>query len=433
MSLPRISLRLPGSYRLVRRAIDILPLTGRGLVAGLLCGLALKRWAFGELDLVLFVIGVAGLVLLGLAILLTCGAALFLSRKARSEERALLRLEAGYPVATGFRVPALDRLPLVQIRWQWLRPEGVEVTPRWRDRELVEEVTAAHRGRTSGIVRRMVVEDAFGLTRLAWRREDPMPTLTLPDVGALRRSAAVPSFAAAEGIHHPAGAPEGDRMEIRRYVPGDSTRHILWKTYARVRELNVRLPERSVDQARRMVAYLVAAEDDEAAAAVARVALEQGALGDHWTFGADGTEEPAVRLEDALVAIARSGSIDPETLTPGAGLSTFLGRVGGVGEAHCVIFAPARPGPWLDGTLAAARAFRGAVTFLLGTDGVDRGAVEPWWRRLLLEPPPREGVPAEALNTTLRTLVSSGVAARVVDRRSGRSYGEAHRRALGAA
>ena len=107
------SLRLPNSFRLVRRAVDILPLTGRGLLAGILCGLALRRWAFEELDLVLFVIGVAGLVLLGLAVFFVCGAALYLSRRMdKNSDGGLLRLEAGHPTSTGFRVPALSRLPL---------------------------------------------------------------------------------------------------------------------------------------------------------------------------------------------------------------------------------------------------------------------------------------------------------------------------------
>ena len=36
----------------------------------------------------------------------------------------------------------------------------------------------------------------------------------------------------------------------------------------------------------------------------ARVTLETGELGEDWLFGADGTSEPASRLEPALEAIA---------------------------------------------------------------------------------------------------------------------------------
>ena len=78
--------------------------------------------------------------------------------------------------------------------------------------------------------------------------------------------------------YHPSGQPEGDRMEIRPYAPGDSVKNIIWKVYARSRQLNVRLPEHSVFQSKKTLAFLLTSENDEAAAAVARVALQSGAL-----------------------------------------------------------------------------------------------------------------------------------------------------------
>ena len=71
---------------------------------------------------------------------------------------------------------------------------------------------------------------------------------------------------------------------------GDSVKNIIWKVYARSRQLNVRLPEHSVFQSKKTLAFLLTSENDEAAAAVARVALQSGALGEDWAFGADGYE-----------------------------------------------------------------------------------------------------------------------------------------------
>ena len=76
-------------------------------------------------------------------------------------------------------------------------------------------------------------------------------------------------------------------MEIRPYTPGDSVRDIMWKGFARNRQLNVRLPERSVAFDDKACAYLVSGVGDEAASALARLTLECGLLGDDWRFGAD--------------------------------------------------------------------------------------------------------------------------------------------------
>jgi hypothetical protein len=254
--------------------------------------------------------------------------------------------------------------------------------------------------------------------------------MVLPAAGRLRSAAVVRSLAGAEGEAHPTGAPEGDRMEIRRYVPGDSVRHILWKTYARTGQLNVRLPERSVDRSRRTIAYLVSAPEDEPAAAAARVALERGALGDEWTFGADGTPEPCDMLDAALVAIARSGAQSVRDAGPGVQLAQFLNRAGGSG-IDCVVFGPARPGPWIAAAFGAARATGTGVSFVLGTDGVLQDSSEsPLWERLLFAREAVNGTPAAELSAVLSEIGAGGARALIVDRATGRSFGAEHQRAM---
>lgn len=212
-------------------------------------------------------------------------------------------------------------------------------------------------------------------------------------------------------------------MEIRRYVPGDSVRNIMWKSYAHTRQLNVRTPERSVDRARKIVGYLVAGPFDEPAAAAARVALESGALGDRWVFGADGTQAAVDRLEPALQAIARSGSA-PEGAT---GLRGFLRSVGVGGDVHCVVFAPGRPGPWTPEVLRVAREHPEVLTFVLGVDGLVRAPpAQPLWRRLLWSDEPAPGVPVDEVAELLRSLGGGLVA----DRATGRTSGAERHRAL---
>ncbi len=396
----------------------------------LFSGFALWRYGLGALDMLLFVIGVAGLVLVVLSSLLIGGVAFYLRRRPASSTMETDRLEAGSPIRTGFQMLALGRLPLVKVHWRWLQPAGVECRILPRGDKLIEEVVAHRRCQVPSVRRRFTVYGAFGLSRIAWEREDPTPLTVLPNVGLLRRMPVVQSMAAAEGTPHPVGAPEGDRMEIRRYVPGDSARHILWKTYARTRQLNVRLPERSIDLARKTVAYLVTGPDDEAAAAAARVALESGIFGLHWLFGADGTEQPADSLEPALLAIARSGdgrngASQPQQQNGGSrpGLRSFLDNPDVKDEVHCIVFAPACRGPWTEEVLTAGRSFSGALSFVLGTDGLVRQPATSLWRRLLFADETSPGTTAEELSELLRTVAGSGCTAVVVDRQTGRAWG----------
>lgn len=415
--------------RLKRQLADRIPLTSRGFLVALFCGLSLWRFGFGALDLLLFVIGISGLALVVLSSATIGGAALYLSRRDRTTGRvSARRLEAGSPIATGFRLPALSRLPLVRIHWRWLVPAGVDCRLRRRHGELQEEVVATRRCQVAAIRRRITVYDAFGLASVVWERESPTPVTVLPNAGKLRSLPILQSMAANDGLPHPVGVPEGDRMEIRRYVPGDSVRHILWKTFARTRQLNVRIPERSIELADKTIAYLVAGPDDEAAAAAARVALESGVFGPDWLFGADGTGQPTDQLEPALEAIARSGSF-AENGRHG-GLSAFLAGPAVRNHAHCIVFAPCREGAWTRDALAAARNFSGAISFVVGTDGVAEGREAPWWHRLLFLGDDTPAITLGDLSRLLKTLDAAGCPALVVDRRSGRSFNSDHRRAL---
>lgn len=408
------------------RLRELWPLTTRGALALALAGLAL--WALGlrALDFVVFVIGLAALLVAGMALAACVVAGLSLRR--RLLPPPLNRnLESDVLLPTGFDAPGLARLPLVSLGWSWEEPAGIECLPRMRDGRLVEEVRASLRGHARAVRRRFTVGDVFGLVRVSWERETPAALTILPNPGRLRHVSVVDALAGGEGLPHPSGTPDGDRMDLRRYGPGDSARHILWKVWARTGKLTVRLPERALVPARKTVAFLVTDEADEAAAAAARVALESGSLGADWAFGCDGSPEPTDDLDAALLAIARSGGLR----RAGADLPAFLDAAWREGAAHCVVFAPASPGAWIANVHAAARLQGGRLSFVICAESVARDRPEPLWRRLLLASgDAAEATPASALADTLRQVAALGAGTLVVERRTGRSYGAAHAQAL---
>jgi hypothetical protein len=143
----------------------------------------------------------------------------------------------------------------------------------------------------------------------------------------------------------------------------------------------VRLAEKSVHHSNRTLAYLLSGPDDEAAAAVARVAVESGALGEDWVFAADGSTEVASSVQAALVLIAGSRALNGPLP---AGLDNFLQQMHSAQtDSHCIVFASASAGPWVQALRSSVSRFGGRFSIVLATDGLANDAPAAWWRRLL--------------------------------------------------
>jgi len=412
-----------------------------------LSALGLVRYGLGRVDLVLLVMGAVGLGLGALSFLVTTITAVALWVRLRKlPDAAGLKAECGYALRTGFSLPSLWYVPLVKLAWQWETPAAwVSVVPLRR--RLHEEITPQHRGLHERITRRLEVSDAFGLTRIAFRFTEPRGVRFFPSVGNLREVHVVRSLAGGDALSHPGGPPEGERVDLRHYAQGDPIKFVLWKVYARTRQLVVRTPERAISPVRQTVAYVVAGDGDEPAAGAARVAVDSGALGREWVLGADGNDTFAKNAAQALEVLARSATT-PDAQR-GAGLGRFLDQATPGSTARAVVFVPATPGPWLDRVAAIARQ-RGSgphgpcpVEFVVCTDGVDRRPRPSWLARatLRLQVPRAEGegpvgpepTPAADLARVLRTLGGARARVLVVDRKAGRVYTEGHQRALEAA
>lgn len=424
-----------------RKAVDLFPFTPLGLLVLAIAAYALFAVGIERSDLILLVMGAVALAvgaLTLLAVVLTALGLWLRLRKVRDGDK--LNMECGFSTRSGFSLSSLWYVPFVKLGWSWVTPEANVALVR-QSRRLHEVVTPTRRGLCDQVVRRIDVGDAFGLTKISFTMREERVVRFVPSVGALRKMDVVRSIASGEDMPHPGGQPEGERADLRRYNPGDPVRFILWKVFAKTREIVIRTPERAIAPARQTCAYLVAAPGDEAAAGAARVALESGSLGTSWLLGADGADEPAKHKAHALEVLARSSSCDSELA--GAGLLRFLQRHATTGNSRVVVFVPPKPGPWLEKVIAAARSRSGArgspVEFVVAMDGMIKSAKTSWLGGIALNAAtPEDAQPGMVLapSTDVAEVVNTLAATRanvvLVDRRAGRVFGEGHRRALGA-
>jgi len=405
------ALCVPKVEALARRAVDVWPFTALGMALAVVAPVALLKFGFEKLDLVLLVLGYGGIGLLAIATVLVATSALGLWWQLRrtSVRWSSSTLETGAPLPTGFSLPSLRWLPLVQVHWTWVSPDA-DVADAVAERgRLREHVTLLRRGIYPSITRRVVVQDAFGLSRVAFQH-----------CGGIRRLPVLTSLTGGEEYPHPMGLEDGDRVELRRYVPGDSARFIHWKVFGRTRTLMVRTPERALSRARRTVAYLVAGAHDEAAAAAARAAIEEGVLGVDWQFAADGSAGATSDCSEALHKVMTSSGFADHS---GSGIKRFLAEVDPRGPAALVVFAPPTMGAWLDEMRSLTMRRYGRVRVVIAVDAVHDSTDQSRWRRWLLTPLGSSGVERGDLERVGRVLGQLRCEVVIIDRVSGRVLG----------
>jgi hypothetical protein len=398
---------------ILARAAAFVPLSARGTWLALACATALQVLGLGERDLLVLVAAATGLGMIAIASLgvalgaVRVRAELGRARGAPAGKRLLL--ETGRESPTGFSLPRLRALWLVDVEVEWIEPAGARAALRARGGRLEERIRVERRFETGRVLRRISVVDALGLARCAWTHSSAQQVVALPSTRTLRLGSPPAASSAGESDVLERGRPEGDRLETRPHQPGEPSRHILWRSWARSRQLFARAPERSASLSRRVAAYLICGPGDEPAAGAARGALEAGALGSEWLLGADGCTGAAARLDDALVLIARSGDARGATR-----IAAFAERAWRDGETGLLVFAPAQAGPWVDALEQLARARKGACAVVIALDA-ERGGPGPrvrWLRRRRPDPDDLE---------TLRTRLGAVARVAVVPRSAGAS------------
>ncbi len=391
-----------------------MPLTARSALALLLLVWIRQSYGIERSDLILLVLGTGGIVLVPVSTLaVVVAAALMRLKKPPAPQEPWVFL-TGVPFRTGFDVGWEGWLPLVRLELSWVRPHDVvaELVPE-RGR-LVEVVRAQRRAVAEEIVRRWTISDTFGLARITFDRTATQALKIMPCASRLRPQELLHQMSSGDLVSHPGGEPEGDLIETRPYAHGDPLNRVLWKAFARTRRLLVRLPERAIAPRQKTLAYLVSSPGDEPAAGTARAALEQGVFGVDFLFCADGEQAPTREVPEAIEQIVRSAG----SAARGGGLGGFIAQGQAQGSRSCVVFAPARPGPWIEAVEAQIRAHRGQVSVVLTVDGFG-GQRSPLWRRLLVVEDRSHGEVIKELRAVWDRLVKAGAPVTVIDRSSG--------------
>lgn len=280
----------------------------------------------------------AGLTVVALCLTSVMGvlskAALFYWDQRQHNQSVAVVLETSTACSTGFR-PRLWRLPWVLLRWRWTAPRATVVFEP--SLGYSEFCIFEQRAKTAIIEREFDIVDWLGLAKMRFRVASAASLVVLPHYGQLQRLPLLIRPSSGEDISDPRGEPIGDRIDMRQYTKGDSPRTILWKVFARTRRLMVRIPERALSMRPRVCLFLWCGEQDEAAAAVCRVALEQGLLGQQWIFGCTRLSHTVSTLAAAKDMIAESGMLTQQVQT----LEAFLKRAQAEGYGQCIVAVPA--------------------------------------------------------------------------------------------
>ncbi len=347
-----------------------------------------------------------------------------LARAARESKDGLEGVERQLLI-TGLRIPR-RRWPLAsEPTWKLSTPPAqVECSETNRSRR--EGIRPKERGHDETITREVLIEDLFGLWSFRHSVSAPARIVILPATGHLDPAQIQACLASGDLLAHPLGKAEGDRVDYRTYNRSDPARMILWKVYARTRELLVRTQEPSRTPDARPLVYLVTGSRDDAAAGAARVLMESGILGDGARFAADGQPSPVEDAEAALEVIVRSRD---HRHREGLDFAKALADPSVSSTDPVVLVCPAHAGLWAGRVLGPVAADPARFLILGAGDCAPPPRKHRGLKSLLWRDDELEAESSEDMQSALAPLVHAGARVVFLDRQSGalRVLGEGSR------
>ena len=356
-------------------SLDRFSPTALGVTTMLVGNWVHKTFGESEQDFLLFMSGFTVMAFAVLIVVLSYVEYWRLNRRLKETLPAdPVKVEVGQDLVTGFRLPSINTNPLFQLKVSWVKPTASEYHLELYQGKLHELIRPRRRGQTGTVVREFVLEDLFGFSSIKWQLQQRgdltvLPKLTQIESLELRRPQD------GDDLYDPIGQPQGDLVELRRYAEGDPLRLLLWRVYARNRELIVRAPERALSLKQDLIAYFISHPSDEASASTTRAYLEAGLLGEDYLFYADGCVGPAHTLDEGIIHLLSSAEASPLDALPQL-LTLEERRLSG-----CLIFASAlTPLPIL---LQALDALPNSSTLILSLPlEEDIQPTHQWWARL---------------------------------------------------
>ena len=323
-----------------------------------------------------------------------------------------IEIVEGFSCQTGFVLNIPWWLPLAQCRWEWLKPDvEVEIMPKG------ERVLFVRRGSWSSITRQFWISDPFGIFRIRFVHQSARELLVKANPGRLEAPVFALGMQDGGEVPHPMGKPFGDRVDIRNYAPGDPVRYIIWKIYARTGELVVRKPEKALQPADRVLAYLISHPKDSACAGAAQATINAQSLGQSWRFGVDGSLQIAEEKGIATDLITQSAMSEAPS---GEGLLAFLQAASDDRFRSLIVFAPPVVGSWLKEVITASKKVQ--VMVVIGIDGLMKPVR---FNRIKGFVFPQEESPyscilqKESLQEVLQELYDANISVQIADRKSG--------------
>ena len=168
-------------------------------------------------------------------------------------------------------------------------------------------VTFPHRGYWQFKGYKLEVGDILGISGKTWDIFDDKKIKVLPKAVQIQQ---IPMIAASASSGDEMNLPKersGEPFDIKPYEKSDGVRRILWKTYARTKELYVRRPELAVIPEGEVAIFLIAKKEDDNVASAALRQIEYLNQQDLVVcFGADGSEKISYKYEEIEDEILKS-------------------------------------------------------------------------------------------------------------------------------
>ena len=282
------------------------PLSAAILSAFVLGVLAAGSWAAFHLlgDHLLFFAAITLCVFSGGSLVLLATGIVILKLSSRTQTSVLPKWQdecgSGLDWDSAAIIPQSKLLVFRQPEWSIPRLE------RLADGRLL----ARHRGVFREFCHQIVATDLLGLVNVRLQLSGPAEIVILPADVPGPGSVLEDQQSSGDTEDAPSGSPEGDLLDTKQHLRGQSFRQFMWKAYHRSggRIMLVRKPENTAASTR--VFFFLPGADDEAGASLVRLLIEDKIAGGNWWLFVPGSNRllgPQDR-EKAMHCLAESGN-----------------------------------------------------------------------------------------------------------------------------